>query len=56
METDDLKLLLDRREKEERGRCDSCDLVYINGVRCHEIGCPRQARLHRLRVAVAYAD
>lgn len=22
------------------GRCDSCEVVYINGVRCHEQGCP----------------
>lgn len=20
--------------------CDSCDCVYINGVKCHEAGCP----------------
>lgn len=22
------------------GRCDHCDLVRINGIRCHETGCP----------------
>ena len=22
------------------GRCDSCEVANINGVRCHEIGCP----------------
>ena len=21
-------------------RCDQCQIVYINGMRCHEIGCP----------------
>lgn len=21
-------------------RCSSCEVLYINGVRCHEIGCP----------------
>lgn len=21
-------------------RCDSCEILYINGVRCHEPGCP----------------
>ncbi len=20
--------------------CDSCDIISINGVNCHEIGCP----------------
>jgi len=20
--------------------CNSCDCLYINGVKCHEIGCP----------------
>lgn len=22
------------------GRCDSCEVVRINGMRCHETGCP----------------
>ena len=21
-------------------RCQSCEILYINGVRCHETGCP----------------
>jgi hypothetical protein len=21
-------------------RCDQCQIAYINGVRCHETGCP----------------
>lgn len=20
--------------------CDSCDALFINGVKCHELGCP----------------
>jgi hypothetical protein len=20
--------------------CDSCEVLYINGVKCHELGCP----------------
>lgn len=24
-------------------RCDSCEVVMINGVRCHEHGCPNKA-------------
>ena len=27
-------------ENVKTGRCDSCEIMYINGVRCHEIGCP----------------
>jgi hypothetical protein len=22
------------------GNCNSCDVLYINGRKCHEIGCP----------------
>jgi len=28
-------------------KCNQCDYLYINGVGCHEIGCP-QARQERL--------
>lgn len=21
-------------------RCNSCEIMYINGIRCHETGCP----------------
>lgn len=28
-------------------RCDSCNVVYINGVRCHETGCPRAPKPKR---------
>lgn len=27
-------------------RCDSCQVAYINGVRCHEQGCPDAWRDH----------
>jgi hypothetical protein len=23
-----------------KGRCEQCQVVRINGMRCHEIGCP----------------
>ena len=26
--------------KVKTGRCDSCEIMDINGVRCHETGCP----------------
>lgn len=25
-------------------KCDQCDYVFINGVGCHEIGCPNKKR------------
>lgn len=25
-------------------RCDQCQIVYINGIRCHETGCPEAWR------------
>lgn len=40
---------LETAESEENGPCDSCEVSMINGVRCHEHGCPRYARLKRLR-------
>jgi hypothetical protein len=39
--------------KEEVGSCDSCAVAMINGVRCHEAGCPRYARLKSLESRVA---
>lgn len=30
--------------RERRERCDSCEVLYINGVRCHEHGCPEAWR------------
>jgi len=21
-------------------RCNSCEILYVNGIRCHETGCP----------------
>ena len=26
--------------KEVKGSCNQCEIMYINGVRCHETGCP----------------
>lgn len=42
---------LQAAEAAETGACDSCEVVMIQGVRCHEHGCPRYLSLHRLRVA-----
>ncbi len=28
------------KTKVKKGRCNSCEIMYINGVRCHETGCP----------------
>lgn len=28
------------------GRCESCEVVNVNGVRCHETGCPEAWREH----------
>jgi hypothetical protein len=28
------------RTRRRRGKCDSCQLVSIQGVMCHELGCP----------------
>jgi len=39
--------------EEETGSCDSCAVAMINGVRCHETGCPRYARLKSLESRVA---
>lgn len=44
---------LTEAESEETGSCDSCEAAMINGVRCHEHGCPRYARLKSLRSKVA---
>ena len=27
-----------------KGRCDDCDATVINGVLCHEYGCPTRRR------------
>lgn len=29
-----------REDRIESGRCPSCELMRINGILCHEIGCP----------------
>lgn len=28
------------KERAKRGQCDSCEAAVINGVYCHETGCP----------------
>jgi len=32
----------EERTKTTRRPCDQCDIMYINGVRCHETGCPNR--------------
>lgn len=32
--------------KTVRQTCDQCNVLYINGVRCHETGCPEAWRDH----------
>lgn len=27
--------------------CDQCDFLFINGIGCHEFGCPNAAREKR---------
>ena len=39
--------------EEETGSCDSCAVAMINGVLCHETGCPRHARLKSLQSRIA---
>jgi hypothetical protein len=39
--------------EEETGSCDSCAVAMINGVRCHETGCPRYAEMKSLESRVA---
>lgn len=28
-------------------RCDQCDMLMINGVACHETGCPNSRKVYR---------
>jgi hypothetical protein len=34
---------------EEEIPCPDCEMVAINGVPCHETGCPQEARLKRIQ-------
>jgi hypothetical protein len=36
-------------QEQEKGTCDSCEVLMINGVRCHETGCPRESRLKEMQ-------
>lgn len=38
--------------EEDQGRCDSCEACMINGVRCHETGCPVPRKIEDLRMRV----
>lgn len=48
-EIESLEQEIREAEAEEKGRCDSCEAAMINGVRCHEHGCPRYARLQEMK-------
>jgi len=37
---------IDGREDEESIKCESCDSLTINGVFCHEVGCPDAWKNH----------
>lgn len=32
----------DRRDQSYRPRCSCCSVMVINGIACHETGCPNQ--------------
>lgn len=56
---EELELLgsqLETMREEERGACDSCAVAYVNGVRCHEQGCPREARLYELERRIVHLE
>jgi hypothetical protein len=38
-----LRLLSERREVAQM-TCDQCQALYINGVFCHELGCPNSKK------------
>lgn len=42
---EELEQEIGEAQEEEKGRCDSCEVAMINGVRCHEHGCPRESKL-----------
>lgn len=46
---EELENEISEAEAEEKGSCDSCQVMMINGVRCHETGCPRESRLKEMR-------
>lgn len=46
---EELEQEIEEAQAEEKGSCDSCEVMMINGVRCHETGCPRESRLKEMR-------
>lgn len=36
----------------DKGACDSCAVSYINGLRCHETGCPKEREIREAKAAV----
>jgi hypothetical protein len=41
------KTTYDRSSGSYRVRCSQCQAAVINGVPCHERGCPNQKRSHK---------
>ena len=37
-------------------KCDQCDYLYINGIGCHEIGCPNAHKERLLQDALDAQD
>ena len=38
---------------ESKAKCDQCDALYINGVFCHETGCPN-SKLKKCDLCLEY--
>jgi hypothetical protein len=50
-----------REESDDNGtylavRCSQCEAAVINGVPCHERGCPNAAKAKRLAAEEEYAE
>jgi hypothetical protein len=40
------KILIERKERSIRVSCSQCEALVINGVACHETGCPNARKDH----------
>ena len=49
---DEARNALEEAQAEDVGTCDACEALVINGVRCHESGCPREGHLRDLSARV----
>ena len=46
----------DRSEGVHRVRCSQCEAMVINGVACHETGCPNARRHRRYSPGLGWYD